>query len=123
MESTLSVCRMLLTEARSFDAKWPANYVAAEKHLREELSRQKNNIVLLTCLGAVLCDRTRYAEAMRLLQMAVQLGSTDRNTYFNLGVAMLNVTTHEEAMLWFKRAGQLSADPRSWEAYFDPQAQ
>ena len=123
MESTLSVCRMLIGEAWSFNAKWHANYAAAEKRLREELSRQENDVVLLTFLGAVLCDRTRYAEAMRLLQMAVQLGSSDRNTYFNLGVALLNAATHEEAMLSFKRAQQFSADPRSLAAYFDPQAQ
>jgi len=123
VESTLAVCRLLISEAWSCDAKWQANYVAAEKRLREALPRHENDVVLLTFLGAVLCDLNRYTRAIEVLQRAVELGSTDRNTYYNLGVALLNRATHEEAMLAFTKAQQFSADPRSLEAYFDPHAQ
>jgi Flp pilus assembly protein TadD len=57
-----------------------------------------------------------------LLSRAASNGSTDRNTYFNLGVAVLNCGKHENAKKWFEKARGLEANPESWKAYFDPQA-
>ena len=121
--STVAMSRKLVDEARSSSAKWQVNYAEAERLLRTELSRSANNVLALTCLGAVLCDQAKYEEAAAFLETAVQLGSNDRNTYFNLGVALLNTTTHTDAMAAFNKATALSADPQSIEAYFDPQAQ
>lgn len=121
--STISVCRTLVQEAWSTSAKWQGNYAKAEELLREELSRGATNVLVLTCLGAVLCDQAKYTEAAKFLQTAAQLGSTDRNTYFNLGVALLNTTTHGEAMRAFNEANAFNADSQSIQAYFDPQAQ
>ena len=91
--------------------------------LRADSSRAPNDVLVLTCLGAVLCDQAKHKEAAEFLQRARQLGSVDRNTHFNLGVALLNTATHSEAMVAFNRAKLLTADPQSIEAYFDPQAQ
>ncbi|MCW0388956.1 hypothetical protein NB722_003495 [Xanthomonas sacchari] len=78
----------------------------------------------LTCLGAVLlCDRGHYRRAAAALRRAVRLQSDDRSTYFNLGVALLNVGQQAEAMAAFQHAASLRAAPLSWTAYFDPHAQ
>jgi Flp pilus assembly protein TadD len=66
--------------------------------------------------------KENYAEATEVLQEAIALGSKDRNTFFNLGVALLNTSTREAAMVEFNKARNLTADARSLEAYFDPQA-
>jgi Flp pilus assembly protein TadD len=120
---TISTSRQLVKEAWASADKWQGNYAAAEQLLREAATKQQANTLVLTCLGAVLCDQAKYKEAADVLASAAKLGSNDRNTYFNLGVALLNVATHEEAMTAFSKAKQLVADGASWEAYFDPQAQ
>ena len=74
-------------------------------------------------MGAVLCDQAKYGEAVDMLRRAVQLGSTDRNTHYNLGVALVACGARKEAMVAFERAQGFSASGESWEAYFDPQAQ
>lgn len=119
---TISVCQKLVKEAWSASAKWNENYAEAEKLLRLDLSQGGSKALGLTCLGAVLCDQAKYDEATKVLQEAIALGSQDRNTYFNLGVALLNTSTHEAAMVEFNKARTLTADARSFEAFFDPQA-
>jgi predicted Zn-dependent protease len=119
---TISVCQRLVKEAWSTSAKWKENYAEAEKLLRLDLSQSRGNVLSLTCLGAVLCDQAKHAEATEVLQEAIALGSKDRNTFFNLGVALLNTSTREAAMVEFNKARNLTADARSLEAYFDPQA-
>ncbi|WOS41873.1 tetratricopeptide repeat protein [Xanthomonas rydalmerensis] len=76
----------------------------------------------LTCLGAVLCDRGHYRRALTVLRRAVRLRSDDRNTYFNLGVALLNAGQEAEARAAFRQAASLRAAAVSWTAYFDPHA-
>lgn len=120
---SISISRQLVKEAWVCAEKWRGNYVAAEKLLRQAAAEEKSNALVLTCLGAVLCDQAKYKEAADVLSKAVCLGSQDRNTYFNLGVALLNTATHEDSMLAFSKARQLKSDGASWEAYFDAQAQ
>jgi hypothetical protein len=50
------------------------------------------------------------------------LGSRDRNAYFNVGVALINLSEPALAKTAFTQACALSALPCTWEAYFDPQA-
>jgi Flp pilus assembly protein TadD len=69
-----------------------------------------------------LSDQGHHRDAAEVLKRAASLDSQDRNTYFNLGVAILNCGSHEEAMSWFTKAKSMHADSESWEAYFDPQA-
>jgi tetratricopeptide (TPR) repeat protein len=82
----------------------------------------QGDVVALTCLGAVLCDLHLYAQAREYLERAVQLGSTDRNTFFNLYVAMLDNEAMEVARALLDKGAHLERNPETWEAYFDPQA-
>ena len=57
-----------------------------------------------------------------MLKRAVALGSQDRNTFFNLGVAVLNDGTAESPRPFFEEAARHPASPETWEAYVDFQA-
>jgi len=118
----ISRSRQLVREAFQLPGKWK-NIAEAEALLSEALASDPNNTLTLTCLGTVLCDEGQYARAAELLQRAVTLGSSDRNTFFALAVATMNISTQEEARPLFARAGELQAMAQSWEAYFDGQAQ
>ena len=121
--STVEACKSLVREAFVSPDKWQSNLARAEESLSEALAGDPANPLLLTCLGAVLCDQGQHARAAQVLRRAVEHGSQDRNTYFNLAVAVLSCGTHEEAMRLFSRARSLQPSSQSWEAYFDPQAQ
>ena len=114
--------RSLVEEAWNQPGKWEANLSSAEAMLAKALIEIPGDVLALTCLGAVLSDLGEHEKAASALQRAVELGSTDRNTHFNLGVARMNCGTHEEAMASFREAKGLQPSPLSWEAYFDPQA-
>jgi predicted Zn-dependent protease len=115
--------RALVLEGFADADKWAHNAAAAEALLAEALKKAPENVSALTCMGAVLCDQARYREAVDVLQRAVQLGSIDRNTHFNLGVALMACGTRDKALAAFERAQRFSASNETWEAYFDPQAQ
>lgn len=117
----ISASRSLVEEAWKQPDKWEANLASAEAMLARALIEVPGNILASTCLGAVLCDRGEHKRAASVLQRAVDLGSTDRNTYFNLGVAKMNCGADEEAMACFRGAARLQPSRLSWEAYFDPQ--
>ncbi|MDL5364008.1 tetratricopeptide repeat protein [Xanthomonas sp. NCPPB 2654] len=103
--------------------RWDANLAEAEALLRDALRTQPHDPELLTGLGTVLCDLGRHDEAASVLRQALKRGSRDRNTCFNLGVALRNGAGRRHASLYFAKAAALQASPRSWEAYFDAQAQ
>ncbi|GFE87699.1 UDP-N-acetylglucosamine-peptide N-acetylglucosaminyltransferase [Steroidobacter agaridevorans] len=115
--------RRLIEEAYKLTHLWERNYSRARSLVEDQLAGNADDILLLTCLGAILADQRHHLEAVRALKRAVANGSTDRNTYFNMGVAVFEWRTPEEARGWFERANALQADPESWEAYFDPQGQ
>jgi Tfp pilus assembly protein PilF len=114
--------KRLIEAVRKSSDLWDQNCARARSLLEEALVADTNDILLLTCLGAVLSDQGRHRDATEVLRKSAANGSKDRNTYFNLGVAVLNSGAHEEAMRWFKMADELHEDPESWQAYFDPQA-
>jgi Tfp pilus assembly protein PilF len=115
--------KRLIEEVWKSSRLWSQNYGQARALLEPARAADANDVLVLTYLGAVLSDQGHHLNAAIVLRKAVANGSTDRNTYFNLGVAVLNSGTHEEAMSWFKKADALQADSESWEAYFDPQGQ
>ena len=93
---------------------------AACSLLEEALKAKPDDTLLLTCYCAALSDLGRFLDAERILMKAVQLGSKERNTFFNLGVACMNINSRRNgAETWFKKAAQLSPDDQSWEAYID----
>ncbi|MBN3727770.1 hypothetical protein [Burkholderia sp. Ac-20379] len=90
--------------------------------LDAERLRHPHDVAVLTCLGAVLCDLQQHALAREHLELAISLGTTDRNTHVNLFVALLGCTTQAKAKAALKRAAGLDANPATWQAYFDPHA-
>ncbi|UKE74224.1 tetratricopeptide repeat protein [Xanthomonas graminis] len=102
---------------------WSAHLAQAEALLMAVAASAPDDTAALTCLGGVLCDLAKYGEAAEVLQRAVRLRSDDRNTYFNLGVALLNSGKRRQAMQRFRQAASRRASAATWEAYFDPQAQ
>ena len=73
----------LVEQAEAQPSRWSASVAEAESLLRTAVAAEPENIDLLTCLGAVLCDSGKYKEAIIVLNTAIGLGSTDRHTYFN----------------------------------------
>ncbi|QNK68607.1 tetratricopeptide repeat protein [Variovorax sp. PAMC26660] len=118
----ISASRSLVEEAWQKPETCESNLVCAEAILSKALLEVPGDVLALTCLGAVLSDQGKHEKAASVLQRAVGLGSTDRNTYFNLGVATMNCGTREKAMDAFRSAERFKASPLSWEAYFDAQA-
>jgi Flp pilus assembly protein TadD len=92
----------------------------ARSLLQDALRENPNDTLLLTCYGAVLSDLGQHFYAEQTLVKAVDLGSQDRNTFFNLAVALMNLEGRRaSAETWFKKAAAAVKDERSWEAYFD----
>jgi Flp pilus assembly protein TadD len=120
--SAIETSKFLVQEAFSSPGKYANNLARAEELLLGALAQEPDDTLLLTGLGAVLCDQGKHAKATTVLRRAVELGSVDRNTFFNLGVSILNSGTHKEAMTFLSKAKSLAPSPQSWEAYFDPQA-
>src|SRR5262245_26532041 len=74
-------------------ANWSPSMASAEKLLREHLEQDPDCIDAMTSLGAVLSDQGKHREAVDVLSRAKSLGSRDGNTYYNLGAALVNLTS------------------------------
>lgn len=120
--NAIAQARSLITDAGQHTDHFPENLAEAERILHCAAQAEPANTDVLTCFGAVLSDLGKHGEAARVLRAAMDAGSQDRNTYFNLGVALINSAAHEEAISLFKQANLLGSSPQTWEAYFDPQA-
>ena len=120
--NAIAHARSLIADIRQHPDRFRDNLAEAERILHSAAQEEPSNTDVLTCFGAVLSDSGKHQEATRILRAVISAGSRDRNTYFNLGVALINSATHEEAMSYFKQANTLSSSAQTWEAYFDPQA-
>ncbi len=120
---SLARARALVDAALRDPECWSAHLAQAEALLMAASASAPDDSAALTCLGAVLCDLAKYREAAEVLQRAVRLRSDDRNTYFTLGVALLNSGKRRQAMQCFRQAASRHASAATWEAYFDPHAQ
>jgi Tfp pilus assembly protein PilF len=109
-------------QSRKTLARWDEIGGKARGILERALEKDPDNAALLTGYGAVLCDLGCYKEAARVLKKAVALGSRDRNTFVNLGVAVVNSVGPKEGREFFKKSWPLAPSPQTWEAYFDAQA-
>jgi len=119
----LARAKALVDAALRDPQHWSAHLAQAEALLMATAASAPDDGVVLTCLGAVLCDQGKYREAAEALQRALRLRSDDRNTHFNLGVALLNSGKRRQAMQRFRQAASRHASAATWEAYFDPHAQ
>jgi Tfp pilus assembly protein PilF len=120
--NTAEACQRLVKEAFASTGQWKDKLARAESMASIALADDPLNPLLLTCLGTVLCDQGRHAQARELLLRAIEQGSVDQNTYFNLAVASLHGGQVDEAMAMFAAARTHQPSPHSWPAYFDAQA-
>jgi tetratricopeptide (TPR) repeat protein len=100
---------------------WNRDYAKAKSILLKALEFDPGNTITLTNLGAVFLDTGKHSEGLEILTRAEAIGSSDRNLYFNIGVAMMNLTadTRSKAKMYFNRAASMKASPKTIEAYFD----
>ena len=117
---SISRAKSLVDEIWTHPNRFAANLAEADRLLRLVVRADPGNVEALTCLGAVLSDAGKHKEAASTLRKAICLGSEDRNTCFNMAVALINSAHHDEAMEYFRLADALPASPQTWEAYFDP---
>jgi tetratricopeptide (TPR) repeat protein len=110
------------------DQSWSSNDLrnldTARDILQDAIAANPADTTLLICLGAVLSDRGEHAQAVKILEKAIMLGSVDRNAYKNLAIALMNCDSdgHHRAIGFFKQASEMAPSSDTWEAYFDPQA-
>ena len=121
IEESNRIAKNLQEEVRRNMNLYDANYSKAIQVLKDALVKDPNNTITLTNLGAALCDFGRHESAIPYLEKAIFLGSKDRHTYFNLGVACINCEKHRSnSSQYFNQAKDLESSEKTWEAYFDP---
>lgn len=100
------------------------NLNKAEKILRTLLLNHPENTLVMTSLGAVLCDAGKYDEALSYLERAERLGADDRNLFENIGIVWMNKSDGQsdkkKALSYFKKLSALQANKLSIKAWFDP---
>jgi Flp pilus assembly protein TadD len=103
---------------------WDQRYSEALVVLRRALQKDKNNTVTLTNLGAAMLDIGKHGDALKILKQAEAVDSTDRNLYFNIAVAMMNISsaTRTQAKPYFDKAASLNPYPETIQSYFDAHA-
>ncbi|MFB9245730.1 UDP-N-acetylglucosamine-peptide N-acetylglucosaminyltransferase [Massilia antarctica] len=112
--------RQLVDQAWQRLEHWDSHIAAAQALLEHARATHPHDPQVLTCLGALLCDRARYHEADTVLREALAQGSPDRHTTFNLAVAVFNIGTRRQALALFGAAAKLQPSTITWAAYFDP---
>lgn len=97
--------KRLIDEAHASPDRWENKYAAAQRLLEEALQSSPEDTDLLICFGAVLSDRGRHREAVPVLEQAISLGSSDRNAYLNLAIALMNCDANGrgQAEAFFKK--------------------
>lgn len=89
--------------------------------LQDILKVEPQNTSALINLGAVLCDSGEYKGALAALKIALHLGSEDKNLYTNLAIVMVDMGTDaEEYHEYLETAENMSENPLTFKAYFDP---
>lgn len=83
-----------------------------ERDLRQIIERDPDNSQALNALGYTLADRTtRYEEALKLIERALQLAPDDFYTLDSMGWVLYRLGRLDEAITYLKRARALRDDP------------
>jgi predicted Zn-dependent protease len=117
----LARARVLVDAAWQDTKVWTQNYQRAQTELEDALRVSPRDTALLTALGAVLADCGFHKEAVAALERAIDLGSADGNTYYNLAVARIELSPSATFKRLFALAERYERNPETWRAYFDPQ--
>lgn len=114
----------LCDQAWSDMSLYTANYLAAIECFHKVLALDPLNTDALVNLGSALSDLGNQQEALKYYHRAEEAGSVDRNLFYNIGVAMMNIDqfTRQEAPKYFQLAATKEPSKNTREAYFDPHA-
>ncbi|MDR6404702.1 MULTISPECIES: tetratricopeptide repeat protein [Chryseobacterium] len=93
------------------------------KELDEILLIELKNTAALINIGAVYSDMGENERALDYLKTALKLGSDDKNLFINLAIVMVYMEMHqEEYHEYLETAENMTEDPLTFKAYFDPQS-
>ena len=93
------------------------------KELDEILLIEPENTSALINIGAVYSDMGENEKALEYLEMALNLGSKDKNLFVNLAIVLVYMEKHQEEYLeYLEEAEDKTEDPLTFKAYFDPQS-
>ncbi len=111
--------KQLVEEVWKDHTKYDENYKLIISLMLKVLDQNPNDIIAMTNLGAAYCDLGKYDEAINVLKKAERLGSEDKNTLFNIGVALINSASQIEAKKYFKSSQKFMANEFTYQAYVD----
>ena len=93
------------------------------KELEDILTLEPQNTSALINLGAVLSDSGENENALKILKIALDLGSEDKNLYTNIAIVMVDLGMNPEHYHeYMETAENFSEDPLTFKAFFDPNA-
>ena len=111
--------KQLVEEVWKDNTKYVENYTLIINSMLKVLEQNPNDIIAMTNLGAAYCDLGKYDKAISVLKKAEHLGSDDKNTLFNIGIALINSASCIEAKKYFKLSQKLKASELTYQAYVD----
>jgi len=120
LEELNKKAKSLVEETWKDKSKWHQNFKEAKSLLESALNKKLDDEVTLINYGTVLCDMGRHRQAVDYLRKAIDQGSVNRDAFYNLGVALINCSDHEDAMIYMEKAKSKQFGTLTWEAYFDP---
>ncbi|WP_149980891.1 tetratricopeptide repeat protein [Pseudoalteromonas rhizosphaerae] len=112
--------KSLIDETWKDNSKWHQNFDEAKSILEQVLHNHTDDELTLINYGTVLCDMGKHQEAAEYFKKAIDQGSNNKHAFYNLGVALMNCSTDENAMFYMKKAKSKQACALTWVAYFDP---
>ena len=106
--------KQLIEDARGDNPRNEKKYSKAINLFKQAMAEDNQNIEAIINLGAALCDSESYETAVLVLQQAESLGSDDANMFYNMGAAMMHISSDSRtnAHFNFKKAeNQLRPSP------------
>ncbi len=93
------------------------NLDVAEKHFRQVVSRERNNIHGLNLLGMVCVNTGRHEEAVRLISKALKIKPVDAQAHGNLGLAYQRMGKLVLAERHFRKSVEIDTNkPTIWNS-------
>ena len=91
------------------------NIEMAEDRIRKLLSGNPKQADALNLLGVILAQRSDFFGATKIIKRAIAISPSNPVSYYNRGLALLELNKPEQALVDFKKA--LSIDPNYAEVY------
>ena len=120
IEELNTKANFLLDEAWKNKSKRRQNFDKAKKLLELALKMNSDDEITLINHGTLLCDMGSHRMAAEYLRKAIEQGSLNQDAFYNLGVALVNSSSHEAGMDYMEESRFKVSTTLTREAYFDP---